>query len=187
MNMKLFHSFCATLLMFCLCAAPSHGALNALPSSVANSSKLAQVGSGTYHKWGFSIYKATLWAPAGNWDAKQAYALQLRYNRDLSKETLVSSVVDSLREQGVADDATLEQWQKIVNETLPAVSKNDEIIVVTAPGKQTHIYLNGKSIASITDQAFAKAFFGIWLGDKADPDLRASLLGSSGSQARAGN
>ncbi len=51
------------------------------------------------------------------------------------------------------------------------------IIGLAMPGKHSLLFFNGKQTASIDDAAFSKAFFNIWLGDGADEDLRANLMG----------
>ncbi|MGE3622945.1 MAG: hypothetical protein AB7H77_03590, partial [Bdellovibrionales bacterium] len=71
---------------------------------------LDEVGSGTYRRFGFSVYRASLWAPEGEWNAGKPYALALRYTRSVSKETLVDTVTDNIRDQKVTDEATLARW-----------------------------------------------------------------------------
>lgn len=150
-----------------------------LPRPVVAHAKvsLVETSSADYSKLGFSIYKATLWTPEGKWDRRRPHALQMRYKRSLSKQTLVDSVVESIREQNIADAATFERWEAMLEETLPAVEKNDELVGVAVPNKPTQLYFNGTLIASIRDRAFSDAFFNVWLGDTAPPDLRDALLG----------
>jgi len=140
---------------------------------------LEKVGSGIYRKFGFSIYRATLWAPGGTWGADRPYALELHYLRSLSQDTLVDAVVDSIEDQNITDASTLASWKTELTQTLPAVEDGDVIVGLTVPGKKSLLFFNGKQVASIEDQAFSKAFFNIWLGDDADQDLRAKLLGSA--------
>lgn len=178
-------SLAMSVIMMGLCAgfATAGGAaVDALPAAVAERSAmpLAPTGSGAYHKLGFTIYNATLWAPGGTWHQGKPYALQLRYKRSLSRETLVSSVIDNIRAQGKTDEATLGKWEKNLNETLPSVRKNDELVGLSVPHKNTQFFLNGNLLATISDQAFSDAFFGIWLGNAADPALRTALLESGG-------
>ena len=148
-----------------------------LPSSVQAQLHvpLAQVGSGVYRKFGFSIYQATLWAPFGVWDKTKPFALELQYMRNLSKETIVDAALDSIRDQDIADEKTIAKWEKILNQALPAVQNND-IVGLVLPGQKSILYHNGKMISSLDDQALSAAFFNIWLGDGADEDLRKALL-----------
>lgn len=154
---------------------------SALPPSIAKQAPaaLSPVGSGTYHKLGFSIYRATLWAPGGAYDPNKPYALELHYNRSLSKDTLVSTVMDDIRDQNVADDVKLTEWEKTLNTALPAVQDGDVIIGLAVPGKKSVLFFNGKETTSIADPVFSKAFFNIWLGDHADETLRNKLLANA--------
>jgi hypothetical protein len=140
---------------------------------------LAEVGKGTYHKFGFSVYQATLWAANGAWNPQKPYALELHYTRGVSKDTLVDTVTDDLREEGVADDQTLGRWRETLAGVLPDVEDGDVLVGLCLPGKKSRLFFNGKEIASIEDPALSKAFFDIWLGAHADEDLRAKLLGHS--------
>jgi hypothetical protein len=169
-------------LFFCACLpAVAKADDNTLPDSVRAHlhTPLARVGSGTYRRLGFSVYRATLWAPDGMWDAAKPYALQLRYARDVSRQTLVDTVTGDIRDQNVADDATLARWRGILDATLPDVEDGDVIIGLAIPGKKSLLFHNGTKIASIGDRAFSHAFFNIWLGKNADEDLRDKLLGKS--------
>ncbi|MEJ0062252.1 MAG: chalcone isomerase family protein [Alphaproteobacteria bacterium] len=138
---------------------------------------LAKVGSGTYRKFGFSVYRASLWAPGGSWDAAKPYALRLSYARSLSRDTLVDGVMDGIREQKTASEAMLVRWTQSMNQTLPAVSDGDEIIGLALPGKDSLLFYNGKQIMRIEDSDLSAAFFRVWLGEQADESLRDKLLG----------
>ena len=164
---------------FAATASAEESVATTLPTEIAKSVKaqLEPVGKGTYRKFGFRVYNATLWAPGGSWDAEQPYALQLQYTRELSKETLVDAVYDDIAEQNVADEPTLVKWKTTLNETLPEVKENDEIVGLYLPGKDARLFFNGKQVGRITDASFTKAFFNIWLGNGADKTLRAKLLG----------
>lgn len=149
-----------------------------LPPAVVSMAKkdLARVGIGTYRKYGFSVYRASLWAPGGHYDAKNMFALELRYVRSVSQETLIETVIDNIREQNIADDATLTKWQAILQKSLPAVEDGDVLIGLSIPGKTAALFFNGKEITQITDPQFSQAFFNIWLGDTANENLRNKLL-----------
>ena len=171
---------CAFLLSFLYAPAASF-ADEALPDMVQTltHAPLQKVGSGPYRKWGFTIYRATLWAPNGKWDAEKLYALELHYARSLSQETLADSIIDNIRDENVADEATLASWSTILKKTMPAVEDGDVMIGTFNPGVEAVLYFNGNQIAKIKDQALIHAFFNIWLGESADERLKKELLGSS--------
>jgi len=168
-----------TAIILCLLAPPNSRAEDAMPTYIQAQlhTSLSEVGHGMYRKFGFSVYRATLWAGDGAWDPKKPYALELRYMRGVSKDTLVGTVMDDIREQGVADDATLTKWNAVLTAALPEVEDGDVITGLCMPGKKSLLFYNGKQVASIADPVFSKAFFDIWLGKGADEDLRAKLLG----------
>lgn len=172
--------FVVTILVFMFPSVPSRAEDKDLPESVSAQfdTSLSRVGQGTYRKLGFRIYDASLWALQSTWEPEEPYALQLCYARELSKETLVDTVIDNIAEQDVADDATLARWKEELNASLRDVKEGDVLTGVAVPGKKSSLFYNGVNIASI-DKAFSDAFFGIWLGDHADEDLRAKLLGDS--------
>ena len=172
--------FLILMMVACLCpSAPSRAEEIPLPESVSAQMDTApaKVGHGTYRKLGFRIYDATLWAVQNKWDAAKPYALQLSYTRDLSKETLVDTVMDDITDQGVADEATRTRWKEVLNASLRDVKEGDALVGLALPGKKTLLFYNGVNIASIEEQAFSDAFFGIWLGERADEALRSKLLG----------
>ncbi|MDP9127922.1 MAG: chalcone isomerase family protein [Pseudomonadota bacterium] len=150
-----------------------------LPAKVSNlvHVPLAKVGSGNYRKLGFKVYTATLWAPEGVWSAEKPFALEVVYARKLSRDTVFDAVMEDIRDQGVADEATLKRWEGVLTAAIPAVEENDTIIAVSRPGKQALLFHNGTQIASIDEKPLSNAFFNIWLGDKADESLKRKLLG----------
>jgi len=137
---------------------------------------LQKVGSGAYTKFGFTIYHATLWAPNGKWDAEKPYALEICYARSLSQATMADSTIDSIRDENTADEATLARWSEDIKRTMPAVKNGDVMIGATSPDSQTVLYFNDHEISKTKDPAFTRAFFNIWLGEKADEDLKKELL-----------
>ena len=163
----------------CFCLPSIAHAEDALPDVVQAQVRapLQKVGSGSYRKFGFTIYRATLWAPNGKWDAAKPYALALRYTRSLSKETLADSTIDNIHDENVADDVTFARWSAGIKRTMPAVEDGDVMIGVVNPGAETVLYFNGNQIAKTGDQDLIRAFFNIWLGEGADEDLKSELLG----------
>lgn len=172
--------FTAILLCLCLCA-PTLSADTAPPEFIRASLRLplVKVGDGTYRKFGFSVYRATLWAANKAWNPNRPYALELNYTRSVSQETLADTVIDDIHGQNVTDEETFKRWEKYLRDTLPAVEDGDTMIGVAVPGKKSYLYFNGKEIAQLNDPELSKAFFAIWLGDGADEDLKAKLLGQS--------
>lgn len=141
---------------------------------------LKVLGGATYRKFGFRVYHVALWVPGARWDTAQPYALQLTYRRDLSKDTLVDGIMDGIREQEQADDATLQRWETAMNAALTDVNEGDTITGLAVPGKSALLFLNGKQIMTIEDKGLSDAFFAVWLGKTADEDMREKLLSQKG-------
>ncbi len=173
--MRYFIPFLCLLIL----AAPATAQAQALPAAISKqvALPLEKVGEGTYRKFGFAIYQATLWAPGGEYNEDKPYALQLHYARSLSKETMSDAVIDDIKDQDVADAATFQRWQGILRNTLPAVEDGDEIVALSIPGKNSVIYFNGQELIKIREPALSEAFFGIWFGPKANKTLYSQLTG----------
>jgi hypothetical protein len=168
------------LLSSCLFySTPSRADEDALPDAVITqvNTPLAKVGQGIFHKFGFRIYRATLWAPDGKWEAQKPYALQLSYFRSLSKDTLIDTVMSDIESQGGSDEATYERWKNVLENSLSDIREGDVLIGLSVPDEKTKLFYNGAVIANIDEQPFADAFFNVWLGDHADERLRTEILG----------
>ena len=166
------------LLLFLLLPLPAL-ASEVLPAFVTQqvAQPLKQVGSGAYTKLGFTVYRATLWTPSGKWKSDEPYALQIQYQMSLSKDTVVDAVVEDIRDQKVASDATFAKWEAQLGNALPKVFDGDSIIGLALPNQSSTLIHNGKVITTITDQKLSDAFFAIWLGKSANPELKQKLLG----------
>jgi hypothetical protein len=149
------------------------------PPHVETSLPFKEVGSGTYRRFGFSVYQATLWAVGDGWNPHKPFLLELHYVRDVSKDVLVESIIDDIREQNAADDDEIGKWQHTLADILPDVQEGDTLSGLSVPGAKTKIFRNGREIATLDDELLSRAFFNMWFGDHADPDLRKELLGTS--------
>lgn len=151
---------------------------NMLPLSVQSElgSPLKQLGTGTYSRYGFSVYHITLWSTSDVWDKTKPYALELQYVRSLSKSTLVDGITDDIRDEGTTDEKTLARWKSTLVNVLPAVDDGDSIVSLAIPNNKSMLFYNGTKLAVIDDPEFIHAFFDLWLGEHADEDLREKLL-----------
>lgn len=166
---------CVMALLFPAIVTAGEGLPTLVTQQVAK--PLKQVGSGVYTKLGFTVYRATLWTPSGEWKKDEPYALQINYKMSLSKDTVVDAVVEDVRDQQVADKATFAKWKTQLSGALPKVFDGDSIIGLAIPNQSSTLIHNGKVITTITDQKLSDAFFAIWLGKSANPELKQKLLG----------
>ena len=70
----------------------------------------AQVGQGQFTWFGFVVYEAHLWSATAAPDWTHAFALELVYRRELSRDTLVQASLDEMRRLGIEDDTLLGRW-----------------------------------------------------------------------------
>jgi len=153
-------------------------------------------GEGEVRYWGFSLYRARLWAPPQGYDSSQPYALELVYARAIGRERIVSvSMEEITRIYGDLPPAQAEQWRARLAATLVDVHEGDRLIGLYLPGQGLRFYFapvadpgpsDERLLGQIDDEALARAFFGIWLDPQTRaPQLRARLLGTlTGAGAR---
>ena len=148
-------------------------------SPLPHLSHFEAVGSGTMRFFGLRIYDATLWSPGGVWSASQPYALELVYARSFEGRAIAQRSIEEMRAQRPWPEATLTRWEKDMRALFPDVAKGDRLIGVRMPGAGATFYSGTRKLGQINDEAFADAFFGIWLNPATRaPDLRAQLLKS---------
>lgn len=132
-------------------------------------------GSGELRRFGFRVYRATLWA-AGEDPLRPPFALHLQYALDIAGEKLASVSVDEMRRLGRGDEALLALWGERMKLLFPNVKAGESITGIRLP-EGARFYHQEKLIGTVDDAAFADAFFAIWLDAKSSaPDVRAALL-----------
>lgn len=134
---------------------------------------LRRWGSGSFRKFGFLVYEATLWA--GDDPLQPPLALRLDYKRKLAGKAIAEASVKEMRKL-IADSRQLEAWGQAMAAIFPDVRDGDHLIGLWQP--EGARFLQGeRNLGNIDDPAFARAFFGIWLDENTSaPELRAALL-----------
>ena len=131
----------------------------------------------------WDVFDATLWTLAGFRGTQyfeHAFALELRYLRRLTGAALVDSSLQEMRRAGSLDASKEPAWTAAMQSAFADVQPGDRITGVHRPGVGARFYFNGRLRASVDDAAFARAFFGIWLGPStSEPRLRSALLAGS--------
>ena len=155
------------------------GALAAHASPLPHLADFEAVGSGTLRYFGLRIYDATLWSPGGVWTGRPPFALELRYARSFDGAAIARRSIEEMRAQRAYPASTLERWEQQMQVLFPDVQAGDRLIGVRIPGEGAAFYSGTRKLGRIDDEAFADAFFGIWLHPATRaPDLRARLLKS---------
>ncbi|NMM09705.1 MAG: hypothetical protein HHJ16_05465 [Polaromonas sp.] len=142
------------------------------------------IGKGRLTIWGFQVYDARLWVPAGfaaeNY-ASQPLALELAYLRAFDATDIARRSLQEMRRSQPISENQAAQWTAEMLRVIPNVRKGDRILGVHRPGVGASFWVNGKASGDIRDEEFAKRFFGIWLSPKtSEPKLRGALLAGAG-------
>lgn len=156
-------------------------AISITSAALANTDPMQLQGEGRLRWFGMKIYDARLFAsqrltPQQNFEA--TFALELTYARTLVGEKIAQVSVDEIRRLGIGTDSQHQQWLSQMKALFPNVKAGDRLKGVHTPGQGAEFFFNDRSIGSIKDAEFSRAFFSIWLDpNTAEPGLRRSLLG----------
>ena len=107
-----------------------------------------------------------------------SYALSLRYEKNLKRETLIKTA-DSILQDLHSSDALkqIEAQLLEINEYYLDVNKGDAYTLVYQPGQGTTLLYNNERLVTIPGEEFAKIYFSIWLGGHPKTkDLKRDLL-----------
>lgn len=140
------------------------------------------IGSGELRWFGFSIYTAKLWQEAIPFNPKSSFALEINYQRSISKQRFVDTSIDEM--QRLHGDSiskeVMNKWRKHMESAFTDVQSGDQLIGVFLPNIGCRFYNQNKLLAEIADKEFAQVFFSIWFDPRSkDQALRESLMGKS--------
>ena len=162
------------LLLSVIFIAPFFGAQASILKHIPDA-KLVGKGSTDFFFW--TLYDAKLYAPKGQWQENQPFALSLTYDIEASGEEIAATSIDEIKRMGFNNQAILETWYDEMVRVFPNVKPGDTITGINLKNNVVFTF-NGKPIGTIHDQEFADNFFAIWLGEETrKPDLREKLLG----------
>lgn len=145
---------------------PALGAAAPLPG-------LRRWGSGSYRRFGFHVYDATLWA--GDDPLRPPLALRLDYKRSIAGSDIAAASVREMRKLN-ADPARLDDWGARMARLFPDVRDGDHLLGLW-DGQGATFLQDEREIGRVDDPQFARFFFGIWLdANTSAPALRTALL-----------
>ncbi|MCV0426730.1 MAG: chalcone isomerase family protein [Roseibium sp.] len=137
------------------------------------------VGKGRMTYLGFKVFDAELYAPNGAYRSSAPFALKLTYLRNFKGAKIADSSVDEIKRQGGVSTKQLENWGSQMRAIFPNVSAGQSITGVRTASGSAIFYLGGRKLGTISDPAFSRRFFAIWLGNNTrNPRLRAKLVGA---------
>jgi hypothetical protein len=135
------------------------------------------VGSGNLTFWGAKIYRATLYAPDGEYRPKAPHALEIVYRYAFSREQLAKTSLKEIeRIRGPVEDkaAVTAMFASVFVD----VAGGDTLIGIHRPGEGARFYSRHTYLGEIANAELAAAFFDIWLNPATrKPALRSQLLG----------
>ncbi|WP_222611092.1 chalcone isomerase family protein [Undibacterium nitidum] len=140
------------------------------------------LGSGEFTWWGLSIYTAKLWHGQNSFNVDDDFALELTYHKNISRDRFVDASIDEIKRlQGSKlTPEQLQLWRSYMQKSFVDVKPGDQLIGVKLAKRGCRFYSREKLISEINDEAFAQAFFSIWLDPRSkDQDLRARILGKA--------
>lgn len=139
------------------------------------------LGSGELRWFGLHIYSAKLWTESLVFDARASFALEITYQKNISRERFVDTSIEEikrLRGESVSA-AILQRWKAHMETAFTDVKPGDQLIGVNVPKIGCRFYSRDKLLAEIKDTEFAEAFFSIWFDPRSkDTDLRKQLTGA---------
>ena len=152
-------------------------AAQTLPPEAAALAGAREAGGAAFRYLGLRIYNAKLWTAGARFDAEAPFALGIRYARNIKGLKLAEESVKQWREMRYGFEHLHQAWEAEMRRIFPDVKPGDELVGVYLPGKGAQFYFNGKLAGAVSDQAFARAFFAIWLDERTtEPGLRRALI-----------
>jgi hypothetical protein len=152
---------------------------SALPISSAqpiSSFKLIGKGVLKYYLW--DVYEASLFSESGKINAKEEFALVLRYFLNLKGEKIAERSIEEMKGVGCTDSLKHEGWLLEMKKLFPDVGPGVSLKGVKHSESRASFYKNDQFLGEIDDDKFAECFFNIWLSEKtSEPELRQQLLG----------
>ncbi|MEB0045896.1 MULTISPECIES: chalcone isomerase family protein [unclassified Pseudomonas] len=140
------------------------------------------IGTGEFRVYGFNVYNARLWSAARPLSTDQPFALELIYQRSISRDDLVQASTEEIKRlSGAAVSAEqLASWQAQMQQSFVDVQAGTRITGVYLPGQGARFFVGQQLQHEVKDPQFARAFFDIWLDPRTrNPELRQQLLGAT--------
>jgi hypothetical protein len=130
--------------------------------------------------WGFEIYDARLFAQpefSVPQYASHNFGLELTYLRRVDGKDIAKRSIEEMKRIGKFNAAQEAEWLKAMTSIFPSVDRGDKLLGVYKPNEGAEFWVNQKRLGAISDQQFAKLFFGIWLHEATSaPEIRQAWI-----------
>ena len=135
------------------------------------------IGEANYTYLFWNIYDAQLYSPTKTFN-KHSFALLLRYNKEIKKESLVKETIDDMKKQKKLSKVKIDKWTKIFSDIYKATKIGNRFLAIKTAEDKSFFYFNGKKIYESSNKEFLKLFFDIWIRpDSKNPSFTKKLLG----------
>jgi hypothetical protein len=125
----------------------------------------------------WDVFDATLYAPEGEYNPAQPFALSLSYLRTFTSEQIVNRSISEIERQGPLDPATRDRWRGELSRIIPDVAPGMTVIGVRDAAGRAHFYLDDDQLGVVDDPEFSSRFFNIWLGpETSNPGFQRAML-----------
>ncbi|MCY0389078.1 chalcone isomerase family protein [Robbsia sp. Bb-Pol-6] len=141
-------------------------------------------GAATMHRYGQAVYAVKLFIDPGSFSpedlTRESFALDFEYVKPCTGQGVADSVRTQMADMGIAATPQIQAWYERLRTLLPDLRAADHLTAVFQPQHGTRFYRNGEPFGAVPGQAFARAYFGIWLNPASTvPGLRAQLMQGS--------
>ena len=137
----------------------------------ANGVPLTLRGVSTFRYWGLRVYTGALYTPASNTLpdtilGETPKKLVLRYHRSVSVDQFVEKSEETLEKHPELSLDNLRSSLSRMRSMYVPVKEGDSYAITYDPAQGAlRLFFNERLLGTITDPAFARAYFGIWVSD----------------------
>jgi hypothetical protein len=143
-----------------------------------NTHAVKLIGEGTLKVFFWEIYDLRLFSETTFFSWKNSFILEFDHKRDLKKDKVIETSLKEIRRQKGVSEKEIAAWQEYLKLGIKTVEEGTKAAVGWRPDGEIAFYYEGSKPIIITDEAFARSFINIWLGEETSkPGLRAALLG----------
>ena len=137
---------------------------------LANSQQLTLIGTTTFRYFGFKVYDAKVFAPAGTKNiseilGKAPVRLELKYARELTAKDFIESGEAYMKDNEQIPFESIKQFSDQMNKLYQDVKEGDVYQIYFEPGQGVQLFLNDVPKGQVKNDTFAIAYLNIWKED----------------------
>jgi hypothetical protein len=143
-------------------------AVSGIPQGYAQ--QLTPIGTATFRYFGFKVYDAKVFAPAGTKNisdvlGKVPVKLELKYARELTARDFIESGEAYMKDNGQIPFESIKQFSDQMNKLYQDVEEGDVYQIYFEPGQGVQLFLNDIPKGQVKNDTFATAYLNIWKED----------------------